>query len=150
MEQLGLNRLKEMKVVLKKELKMLNTREEMLKYNESMMPDLELPSSFNKHFVQIKKKLNDQRKAISDTLEHISNLVENKNALRLTMHLALSASFEKLANVEKRMIALTFIEKVNINMESMKVDIDFRLHPFIELENKLGRLTENDELKMDA
>ncbi|QQZ09414.1 recombinase family protein [Heyndrickxia vini] len=150
MEQIGLNKLKEMEKILEKELDKLNTSYELLKYNESMIPSLELKSSINKHIVQVKEKLNDKRKAISATQKQITNLIEDKRALRLTLHLSLSNSFDKLTGVEKRMIALTFIEKVIINMKTMKVDIDFRLHPFIELENKVGQLTEINNIKMDA
>ena len=150
MEQMGLNKLKEMEKTLEKELGKLSASEELLKYNESMIPSLELNSSINKHFVQVKERLNVKRKAIYETLKQITNLIEDKRALRLTLHLSLSNSFDKLTDVEKRMIALTFIEKVSINLETKKVDIDFRLHPFIELENKVGQLTEINDIKMDA
>jgi site-specific DNA recombinase len=150
MEQMGLNKLKEWEKILEKELEKLNASDELLKYNESMIPSLELNSSIYKHIVQVKEKLNDKRKTIQATLKHITKLIEDKRALRLTLHLSLSNSFDKLTDVEKRMIALTFIEKVSINMKTMKVDIDFRLHPFIDLESKVGQLTEINDIKMDA
>src|SRR5690606_26440949 len=105
-------------------------------------------SSIEKHVAQVKEKLEDKRKAINSTLNHITKLMEDKRALRLTLHLSLSNSFDNLTEVERRMIALTFIEKVSINMETMKVDIDFRLHPFIGLESKVGQLTEINYFKV--
>lgn len=150
MEQAGLEKLKEMKKVIEKELDQLKVREDMLKYNESFIPSLETPSSIAKHYIQVKAKLNNQREALNNTLEQILNLLEDERSLRFTIHLSLSSSFNKLTYVEKRMIALTFIEKISINMDTMKVDIDYRLHLFIELEDKVSRLTEINNYKMDA
>ncbi|MEC1526086.1 recombinase family protein [Neobacillus niacini] len=150
MEQAGLQKLKEMKKVIEKELDRLKVREDMLKYNESFIPSLETPSSIEKHYIQVKAKLNSHREALNNTLEQILNLLEDERSLRFTLHLSLSGSFNKLTDVEKRMIALTFIGKISINMDTMKVDIDYRLHPFIELEDKVSRLTEINNYKMDA
>lgn len=150
MEQLGVVRLKEMKKVLEKELDSLNMREEMLKYNERMIPSLKLPSSIKKHYIQVKDKLKEKRKEMVSAIEQINNLLKHDGSLRLTLHLSLSNSFEKLSQIERRMIALTFIEKISVNMEQKKINIDFRLHPFIELESKVGYLTEINETKMDA
>lgn len=150
MNKMGLEKLMEMKKVMEKELDQLKVREEIFKYNQSMIPSLELPSSLEKHVMQVKEKLDVQRKAINNGLEQINKLINDQRALRFTLHLSLSDSFQKLTDVEKRMIALTFIERININLETMKVDIDFRLHPFIELEDKLGHLTEINDYKVDA
>ena len=150
MEKMGFDKLKDMEKVLNTELDLLKGKDELFKYNESMIPSLNLHASIQKHVEQVREKLKDKRKAINDTLKHISNLIEDQKALRLTLHLSLSDSFDTLTDVEKRMIALTFIEKIMINMETLKVDIDFRLHPFIDLEVEVGQLTENNNLKMDA
>lgn len=150
MEKVGLDKLRKMKKVIEKELDQLKAREEMLKYNEAFIPSIDHSSSFEKHFAQVKEKLNIQRDILNKTLKQIKTLINDKKALRFTLHLSLSGSFDKLTNVEKRMIALTFIDKININMENMKVDIDYRLHPFIQLEDKLGRLTEINDNKVDA
>src|SRR5690606_23340623 len=48
MEEMGLKKLKEMKKVLEEELDNLNTSEELLKYNEAIIPSLELHSSIEK------------------------------------------------------------------------------------------------------
>ncbi|MGD6874220.1 recombinase family protein [Sutcliffiella horikoshii] len=150
MERFGKIKLTEMKKELERELKSINSKEELLKYNEGMIPSMGLSSSIIAHYEEVKSRVQEKRRQLVSTLDQVTNLLNKDGALYLTLHLSLSSSFEKLTDIEKRMIALTFIEKVVINLEQKKVNIDFRLHPFIELESKVGYLTELNQVKMDA
>jgi hypothetical protein len=46
-----------MEKALEKELEKLNASDELLKYNESIIPSLDLNCSINKHIVKVKEKV---------------------------------------------------------------------------------------------
>lgn len=57
--------------------------------------------------------------------------------------------FDHLSHTEQRAFVLAVIKAVRVSFESqIRVAIDYRLSPFIELEAEIGRITESNELSM--
>lgn len=122
----------------------LKQKRELTLLNERMLAnDIANSPLLSEVFLTTQNYLRDEIIYISETIDEISLLLED-NYLSVSLKEMLHHSFYNFTDSELRVFFLMYFEDVVINFEkNNEIQINYRLSPFVSLENSTGHITEN-------
>lgn len=134
------------KKALRREEESSKKQNELLLYNERMIEGNNEKRAFLKHISSAKETMQKKLAQLHSAMEQIDLLLNNDEIDKVFQRFEYLTSFGQFSDIEKRTLSLMFINRVDIHFASKRVDIDFRLSPFVELEKEIKQLTEKSHV----
>lgn len=112
--------------------------------NERFINPQEQNEDLTKMMADAKKIMQKKKQKLNQTMEKI-HLLNNDEALYEIYSHFKHAEISSLFNVELRTLCLTFINRITVTTKNndYSLSIDYRLNPFVELENSTDQITED-------
>lgn len=122
----------------------LKLTEERIMLNERFINPQEQNEDLTKMMADAKKIMQKKKQKLNQTMEKI-HLLNNDEALYEIYSHFKHAEISSLFNVELRTLCLTFINRITVTTKNndYSLSIDYRLNPFVELENSTDQITED-------
>ncbi|MEH7076982.1 recombinase family protein [Neobacillus drentensis] len=133
-------------ITLKAWKKSVEQTEERILFNERMLSQQEELEDIATIFKSSKELIKEEKLKINQAIGKIELLNNDMALLEVYSHFK-KADISSLLNNELRTLCLTFIDKIKVNYSrdnDFTLAINYRLNPFVELENITGHIT--DEL----
>lgn len=134
------------KKALRREEESSKKQNELLLYNERMIEGNNEKRAFLKHISSAKETMQKKLAQLHSAMEQIDLLLNNDEIDKVFQRFEYLTSFDQFSDIEKRTLSLMFMNRVDIHFASKRVDIDFRLSPFVELEKEIKQLTEKSHV----
>jgi site-specific DNA recombinase len=124
--------------------KSIEQTEERILFNERMLGQQEEQEDIATIFKSSKELIKEEKLKINQAIEKIELLNNDMALLEVYSHFK-RADISSLLNNELRTLCLTFIDKIKLTYKrdnDFTLSINYRLNPFVELENSTGQITE--------
>lgn len=128
-------------------MKSVNQTEERILFNERMLMKQDNTEDSTTSIKRIKQSLaiiQKEKHKLNQAIEKVRLLNDDQALYEVYSHFK-HADITSLFNTELRTLCLTFIDHIKLTTKdhnSFSLSINYRLNPFVELENSTGRITE--------
>lgn len=119
--------------------------EERISYNERLLEQRDDPENMIHTIKHSKMIMKEKKLKLTQAIGKIQSLNNDQALYEVYTHFK-QADVSSLSNTELRTLCLTFIEQIKLttkNHNKFSVTINYRLNPFVELENATDQITEN-------